>query len=188
MSGERLKKTVTRLDLDRILADPRTKVFGDLRDRAAHMHLTGGFPSHLRDFFTGALRVISSDPQETAQATSSTCPSGIAKDVVEKLNLDCHPMVLAVRRRSKEGWQIKPSLGPDRRRPFTKVFMFCGDQRITVQIDGSVLDHWPLLRPTRGLRHSSPAQVRTRQRPDRSPQARMQVATGCSITTSLPVR
>lgn len=145
--SHRPKSEVTWSDIDLILADPRSKVFGDLRDRAAHMHLTGGFPSHLREFFTGALRTISSCREASVQGAQCTAHSGIADEVVRGLQLEDHPMVLAVRRRATEGWRIRPSLGPDRRRPFTKVFMYSGEHKITVQVDGSVLDHWPVQRP-----------------------------------------
>ncbi len=169
--SERPKKDVTWSVIERILADPRSKDFGDLRDRAAHMYLTGGFPSHLREFFTSALRIISSDQELTVQAVPGAGPIGIAKEVVRRLELDGHPMVVAVRRRDLEGWKIRPSLGPDRRRPFTKVFMYLGSQKITVQIDGSVLDHWPLQRPTQRAGRSRQAAVRTKVKTEPSPPA-----------------
>ena len=160
MTSERSQRPVNWSDVDRILADPKSKDFRDMLDRAASMHLTGGFPSHLRAFFTGALRVISSGRDEHEPVAPAVGSLRIAQDVVQRLGLDEHPMVLMVRQKQAEGWRMRPSLGPNHRRPFTKVFMYRGDDRLTVQIDGSILDHWPGERPMG--RTPPPARARRR--------------------------
>ena len=162
MASKRPQGSVTWPDIDRILADPKSKDFRDLRDRVAHMYLTRTFASHLREFFTGALRVVSSSREGSdvpPRAVGSLC---VVDDVVASLALDSHPMVLKVREQQAERWRIRVSLGPNERRPFTKVFMFRDGERIIVQIDGSILDHWIL--PAEARFPGSPAPVRARSR------------------------
>ena len=63
--------------------------------------------------------------------------------MAERLALDDHPMVRKVREYIDHGYVILTSLGPNRRKPYTKIFLCNGGEQITVQIDGSILDHWP---------------------------------------------
>lgn len=106
------------------------------------MHITGTHPSHLRTFFTQALSLVSKmhDQPQSMDALSGALK--LNDDAVERLDLRAHPMVLKVREYVNNGWRIKTSLGPNARKPYTKVFLFKGQQQITVQIDGSTLDRW----------------------------------------------
>lgn len=169
MARKRPEGPVTWSDIDRILADPKSKEFKDLRDRVAHMHLTKAFASHLREFSTGALRVVSSRREGSDVPLRVGGPLLVADEVVEALALDSHPMVLKVRAQQAERWRIRVSLGPNERRPFTKVFMFRDGERITVQIDGSILDHWVLTAGARTTGSPSPVRARSRAAPVESP-------------------
>ncbi|WP_156320285.1 hypothetical protein [Brevundimonas sp. AAP58] len=134
---------VTWSELEAIFLAPKSKEFTDLRDRAAHLHLTGGYATHLQQFFVGALCLISSTRDGRTLIDPQTGAIQVAEEVVQRLALDEHLMVKAVRKMQAEGWRIRQSLGPNKRRPYTKVFMCRGEARITVQLDGSMLDHWP---------------------------------------------
>lgn len=133
----------TLSDVERILRKPKSKDFKDLRDRAAHLYVSGGYANHLRPFFSGALCIISSSPDGRLLADPQTGAIQVAEAFVQRLTLDYHPMVQAVRKLQGEGWRIQQSLGPNKRRPYTKVFLHRGEDRRTIQLDGSMLDHWP---------------------------------------------
>lgn len=130
-------------EIARILAEPRSKEYKDLRDRAAYMFITGTYPSHLRTFFTRALSVISKLHNAPVSLDGRSGNLQVDPVIAGKLELDTHPMVVKVRQYIKDGWRIQVSRGANERKPYTKVFMFHrrGDH-VTVQIDGSVLDHW----------------------------------------------
>lgn len=130
------------MTVDEILAQPTSKAFKDLRDRAAYMHITGTHPSHLRTFFTQALSLVSKMHNDPVSLDGLSGALKLEDEVVSKLNLPSHPMVVKVRRYVQDGWRIKASRGPNARKPYTKVFLYKAAEHITVQIDGSVLDHW----------------------------------------------
>lgn len=169
MASKRPQGPVTWADIDRILAAPKSKEFKDLRDRVAYMHLTKAFPSHLREFFTGALRVVSSRREEADVSLRIDGSLRVAEEVVERLALESHPMMLKVREQQAERWQIRVSLGPNERRPYTKVLMFRDGEKIIVQIDGSILDHWVLPAKARTTESPSPVRARSRAAPVESP-------------------
>ena len=107
------------------------------------MYITGTFPSHLRTFFT---RVLSRIARITNRATSMDRRSGnmlLDADMVRRLHLHDHPMVLKVKGYIGEGYRITVSRGANHRKPYSKIFLSKGDEEITVQIDGSLLDRWP---------------------------------------------
>ena len=130
------------MTVDEILSQPKSKAFHDLRDRAAYMFITGNHPSHLRTFFTQALTLVSKMHNNPVSLDGLSGVLRLNDDVAEKLNLPNHPMVLKTKQYIRDGWRIKPSRGPNARKPYTKVFMYKNQDQITVQIDGSVLDHW----------------------------------------------
>jgi hypothetical protein len=106
------------------------------------MYITGTYPSHLRTFFT---RVLGHMAKMTNRATSMDGRSGnmlLDEDGVRRLHLDDHPMVLKVRKYLDQGYRITVSRGATSRKPYRKIFLAKGGDEITVQIDGSVLDHW----------------------------------------------
>lgn len=129
-------------DIDRILSNPKSKEFNDLRDRAAYMFITGGYPSHLRVFFTQALKLVSKMHNEPQSLDGLSGALKLNDEIVLKLNLGTHPMVTKVQLYVRDGWRIKSSRGANARKPYTKVFLSKGDERVTIQVDGSILDHW----------------------------------------------
>lgn len=136
------KSSKSPADLHSILADPKSKEFRDLRDRAAYMFITGTHPSHLRTFFTQALSLVSKMQNAPVSMDGLSGALRLNDDVVAKLDLKQHPMVLKTKEHVEGGWRIKTSRGPNARKPYTKAFLYKGAQQITVQIDGSILDHW----------------------------------------------
>ncbi len=129
-------------EIERILEDNRSKEYKDLRDRAAYMYITGTHPSHLRTFFTRALSMISRMHNAPSSFDGRSGSLKLDEDMVRRLGLDLHPMVEKVRDYIRDGWRIRVSRGPNSRKPYTKIFLTKGNLQHTVQIDGSVLDHW----------------------------------------------
>lgn len=134
--------TATQVEIDRILSEPKSKEFKDLRDRAAYMFITGTHPSHLRVFFTQALSLVSKMHNQPQSMDGLSGALKLNDEVVEKLDLNNHPMVLKTRAFVSDGWRIKASRGANARKPYTKIFLYRGQEQVTVQIDGSTLDHW----------------------------------------------
>jgi hypothetical protein len=129
-------------EIEYILSHPQKRAYRDLRDRAAYMYVTGTYPSHLRTFFTRVLGRIS---KMANRATSMDRRSGnmlLDEDKVRRLHLDDHPMVLKVRKYLDQGYRITVSRGATSRMSYRKIYLSKGDDEITVQIDGSRLDHW----------------------------------------------
>lgn len=136
---------VTDADVEAIIRDHKSKEYHDLRDRAAYMYVTGSFPSHLRTFFTRVLSMISRYHSSPGGLDGSSGNQRIDDMMVGKLELEKHPMVMKVREYVDAGWRIQLARGANERKPFSKVFLWKGRNptyQITVQIDGSVLDHW----------------------------------------------
>lgn len=75
---------------------------------------------------------------------------GLDRWAVEQLGLANHPMVLKTREMVEAGWRIRISRGPNARTPYTKVFLERGTEQTTIQIDGSILDHWGATRSDGG--------------------------------------
>lgn len=130
-------------EIARILADPRSKEFNDLRDRAAYMFITGTHPSHLRTFFTRVLTLISKMHNKPVSLDGRSGNLKMDELIASKLNLPSHPMVVKVQEYVNDGWRIRVSRGPNARKPFTKVFLHRGkDEEVTVNLDGYVKDSW----------------------------------------------
>jgi hypothetical protein len=130
-------------DIQGILADPKSKEFKDLRDRAAYMFITGAHPSHLRIFFTRALTRISKMHNKPVSLDGRSGNLKIDEVIASKLELSAHPMALKAQQYVNDGWRIRVSHGPNARKPFTKVFLHRGkDEEVTVNLDGYVKDSW----------------------------------------------
>lgn len=125
-----------------ILADPRSSRFKSLRDRAAYMHVTGTYPSHLRPYYTRLLVLASTNTPLAGTGDTSAGPRAIEPRIAEDLKLETHAMVKTVRRSLRNGYRIRLSQGSNARKPYSKIWMFKGDERITIQLDGSVEDGW----------------------------------------------
>ncbi|MBV7410701.1 hypothetical protein [Maritimibacter sp. DP1N21-5] len=129
-----------------IAADPRRE--GDLRDRAAYMHITGKYPSHLRPKYTRMLTQISRPFRKPSSLDGRTGYRKLDDDAIRALNLNQHEMVKAVRKKLQEGFVIQPSRGYGTRNGYGKIFMFkMGPEsmissRITVNIHGAIKDGW----------------------------------------------
>ena len=130
----------TMADIERLLSNPQSKAHHDLRDRASYMYVTGAHPTHLRRWFTRSLSLIST--MKAGAGVTGTGSLRVNRDAVRRLRLDGHPMVVKVRQLIAEGYQIRVSLGPNARRGFGKIRLWRGDDKRTVQIDGSVKDGW----------------------------------------------
>jgi len=135
--------TELQQEISMVLRDTRSKGYRDLRDRAAYMYVTGTYPSHLRVFFTRALGFISTFAQKPSSLDGRGGNIAVNAEIVATMGLDEHPMVTKVRDYIEQGYRIIVSRGSSTRKPYTKIFLQKGQDEITVQIDGSVLDHWP---------------------------------------------
>ncbi|HEX3918852.1 MAG TPA: hypothetical protein VHW60_16060 [Caulobacteraceae bacterium] len=125
-------------DVASILADPKSRAFSELRDRAAYLQLTGTYPTNLRTRTTRLLTLISSAGRSAPDVADRVVATGIA----DQLQLATHPMVTKVRDYIEQGYRIRVSQGPNVRKPFYKIWLFKGDDRRTIQIDGSMMDGW----------------------------------------------
>ncbi|WP_312781039.1 hypothetical protein [Brevundimonas sp.] len=129
-------------DVSRILSQPQSQDFADLRDRAAFLFITGSHPSHIRAFFTQALSLVSKMHNQPTAFDARQGSLKLNADMVARLDLNDHPMVQQVRRFTEDGWRIKQVFGPNARKPHTQVLLWKGQRLVTVKIDGSVLDYW----------------------------------------------
>src|SRR5262249_12097894 len=108
-------------ELARVLADPESKEYADLRDRVAYLHLTGSMPTHLRPYWTKLL-VASAHFVKGKQPDGRFGPMQVEPEIVEKLKLEEHPMVKKVRRYQQKGYQMAGRREDTDRKPYTKIF------------------------------------------------------------------
>jgi hypothetical protein len=112
-----------------------------LRTHAAHIYLTGGWPSHIRKTTIAWLRTIILLDGSTTRVTEAA---------IRRLALATHPMVIQVRKRQAQGYRIAgwgdrsacPETQGLRRRPAGRIYMIKGDHRLIVKDDGSELEGW----------------------------------------------
>lgn len=123
-----------------------SKTREDVRDRAAYIFVTGQFPSHLRTNYMGILRAISATFNRPVALDGRSGSIKLTSAVVNDLDLENHPMVIAVRDKLAEGFLIQPSRGLHARRPFGKVFMYrptgSGNDLIVVNSEGATKIGW----------------------------------------------
>jgi hypothetical protein len=129
-------------DVERILADPKGRYYKDLRDRAAYVFITGSFPTHLRVFSTRVLVAISRVEKRSATASGLAGSLAVDPDIAMRLGLAEHPMAQKVLEHIREGYQIRVSRGPNVRKPYYKIWLFKGEDRRTIKVDGSMLQGW----------------------------------------------
>lgn len=139
VTPEKTAASVRVLDLDKVLEDPKSKEYRDLRDRAAYVHLTGTIPSHLRTFMVQLLRKIAS---YSRARQSRPGPFAVDDKVIDALQLDDHPMIKKTRQLLAQGYKLQTSRGFKERRPYSRVFLFKGPEKMTVQFDGSIKEGW----------------------------------------------
>lgn len=130
-----------------VLANPDTKEYQDLRDRAAYVYATGAFPTHLRTYFTSLLRNVSKYSRQPVSLDGRSGSMQILPENVAALGLDSHPMVKKVRDYIKRGYQIQVGQDVRTRRPYSRVFLYRKapgqpTDLVTVQVDGSIKEGW----------------------------------------------
>lgn len=119
-----------------------------IRDRAAFIHVTGIYPSHLRRETIQTLRYMVETYQTLTALDGRSGQFRVHPEVVADLELNAHPMVRKVREKMREGYFIQGSRGFRQRRNFGKVYMFKLNadgikvSPITVKGDGSIKDGW----------------------------------------------
>lgn len=138
--GDQPTCRVSRRQVAAILADPSSKMFADLRDRAAYMYVTQCYPTHLRPFFTGAL----TEMRRYASRTAGGQGPAFELTFVHQLELDDHPMVVRVREMAAEGWTVNDPIRETARHSFQKIHLSLGDERRTVRTSGEVVLGWQL--------------------------------------------
>ena len=129
---------------------PGERFHSEMIDRAAYVYIVGCFPSHLRRTYTDALREMTRYFKKPASLDGRTGHIYLRRDIVEDLQLEQHPMVMAVRRRLSQGYLIQPSRGFASRRNYWKIFMFQTSPaapgipvaQITIKHDGSEKQGW----------------------------------------------
>lgn len=123
------------------------KARDDIRARAAYVYVTGKFPSHLRQNYKGVLRAFTATFARPASLDGRSGSIKVTSDVVKELDLENHPMVVAVRSKINKGFMIQPDRGRGRRRPYRLVFLYKRlrngvVERITITDEGAVKEGW----------------------------------------------
>lgn len=123
-----------------------SKDFHELRDRAAFVYATGWLPTHLRDHMHALLAKVTRYSHKPSALDGRGGSVIVTHGKARALKLDNHPMVERVRDYVGEGYNIQARREPRARRPYGKVFLYRRDdgnvEHVTVQRDGSVLNHW----------------------------------------------
>lgn len=118
------------------------------RDRLAYVYVTGQFPSHVRPPSNALIRTVTRYFKRPVALDGRSGNMKLKDEVVENLELEAHPMVREVRERIANGFLIQPSIGPNTRRNFWKIYMFKMNSdgvrysKITVQGDGAIKQGW----------------------------------------------
>ena len=106
-----------RQSLVELLRSPGSKLFNDIRDRAAFIYVTGMFPTHLRPRALGFL-VVMTEPVGDVPPLGGQGPVRLSRYYFDKLSLETHPMVETVREQIANGWEVCAFTGPNRRSSF----------------------------------------------------------------------
>lgn len=143
---EAANEALPTVDLQKVLADKESKEYADFRDRAAYVYATGTFPTHLRRYFTGLLRMATRYSREAVALDKRGGRMEVNEELVRALELEDHPMIRKVRQMLRQGYHIRVARDLKSRRPYSKVFMYArarkGTNQITVQADGSIKEGW----------------------------------------------
>lgn len=130
-------------DISVVLHDPESQGWRELRDRAAYVYLSGGFPSHLRPHTVRALRQVVHPVKDHEEGKKALV---VADEAVDALQLRSHPMVTTANRFLEKGYRLRLSEEPGDRRPFSRVLVYRevgeGIQKATISIDGGVKSGW----------------------------------------------
>lgn len=118
-----------------------SRLFNDIRNRAAFIYVTGMFPTHLRPEALGFL-VVMTEPVGDVLPLCGRGPVRLSRYYFDRLLLETHPMVETVREQIANGWEVCAPNGPNQRSSFQRVFIRRGGEQQTVQSDGSILLGW----------------------------------------------
>lgn len=127
------------------------KDYNDLRDRMAYVYICGSFPTHLRIWFTKLITMATGRSREPSALDKAGGAIKVNPDVVEKLALEQHPMVQAVRGYIREGWKIaRQRQDYTDRRPYSRIFLYrkiktfrgIVEEKKTIYINGAERDGW----------------------------------------------
>lgn len=130
-------------ELQRVLADPESRDFKDLRDRAAYVYATGTFPTHLRTLMTSLLQKVSRYSRTPVSLDGHLGSMKLNEETIRLLDLEDHPMVRKVKDYILKGYRIEMARDLKARRPYSKILLASpGGERITLQVDGSVKEGW----------------------------------------------
>lgn len=119
-----------------------------IRDKAAYIHVTGYFPSHLRQHSIDALKPMTRFFRRPTSLDGRVGHICLRDEVVADLEIGSHPLVRKVQEKIAQGYLIRPSRGQGTRRNFWKIFMFKQNVDgvlfgpITVQNDTSIKEGW----------------------------------------------
>lgn len=138
------QRPATDEEVARILSDPTSKDFQDLRDRAAYVYATGSIPTHLRTLMNSLLRKVTQYSRQPVSLDRRLGSLQLDPGTVEALDLDTHPLITKVREYLQQGYRISISREQHARRPYSKVMLVnpSTGSRLVVQADGSVKDTW----------------------------------------------
>ena len=126
----------------------RERLKAQVRDRAAFVHISGIFPSHLRPKTQRVLNRLTRHYKKPSSLDGRNGSVKLYEEVVKELNMEYHPMVSAARSLMRAGYVIQGSRGYKQRRPYGKIFMFKFDHvgvrynQMTVNLDGSTKSGW----------------------------------------------
>jgi hypothetical protein len=144
-SGRLLRSRIEadEAELSRVLKDPESKDFKDLRDRAAYVYATGSFPTHLRTLMTSLLQKLSRYSRTPVSLDGNLGSMKLNEESIALLELENHPLVRKVKDYVSRGYRIEVAREMKARRPYSKILMVNGSgDRLTVQVDGSVKEGW----------------------------------------------
>lgn len=137
-------RVATDEEVARILSDPHSKDFQDLRDRAAYVYVTGSLPTHLRTLMNSLLRKVTNYSRQPVSLDGRLGSLQLDPGTIEALSLNTHPLIKKVNEYLRQGYRISVVREHQTRRPYSKVLLINGrtGDRLTVQADGSVKDSW----------------------------------------------
>lgn len=128
--------------LARVLSNPESKVFLDLRDRLAYVFVSGSWPCHLRPYFQMLLRRSTFDVRHATSFDGGRGRIKVERTTAIALDLRQHPMVRKVRGLLELGYLIR--VPADRRRNYWRIYLHnpvC-NSRLIVKVDGAVKESW----------------------------------------------
>lgn len=132
--------------LREVLAQPESKDYMDLRDRAAFVHITGTLPTHLRENMTALLRSMTVVRSEPTSMDGESGSIKIEPHIGRSIRIEKHPMVEKTKEFLSNGYKVQASRDLKARRPFSRVFLYReskdGMYKMTVHSNGAIREGW----------------------------------------------